>query len=62
MKSPEQLQWENAEAELEEVSELIQLTIQAALLTAGFHTHKRQSNTKCRPQLNLRKQMKYCPI
>jgi hypothetical protein len=42
MKSPEQLKWENAEAALEKASELIQLTTQAALLTTGFHTHKRQ--------------------
>lgn len=42
MKSPEQVKLERAEAALEQASELIQLTTQAALLTAGFHTHKRQ--------------------
>jgi len=42
MRSPEQVKLEKAEAALEQVSELIQLTTEAALLAAGFHTHKRQ--------------------
>jgi hypothetical protein len=46
MKSPEQVKLEKAEAALEQASELIQLTTQAALLTAGFHTHKRQWRRK----------------
>lgn len=42
MRSSEQVKLEKAEAALEQASELIQLTTQAALLTTGFHTHKRQ--------------------
>lgn len=46
MKSSEQLKFEEAQAAIEQASELIQLTTQAALLTAGFHTHKRQWRRK----------------
>ena len=42
MKSPQQVQQEKAEAALEQASDLIELITQASLLSAGFHTHKRQ--------------------
>jgi hypothetical protein len=42
MKLPEQLKLERAEAALKQACDLIDLTTQAALLAAGFHTHKRQ--------------------
>ena len=46
MKSPQQVQQEKAEAALEQASDLIELITQATLLTAGFHTHKRQWRRK----------------
>ena len=48
--SIEALESEKAEAVLEQALELIQLFTQAALLTAGFHTHHRQwrRKRKCR--------------
>jgi len=46
MRSPEQVSSEKAEAVLEQASDLIQLITQAALLTAGFHTHHRQWRRK----------------
>ena len=42
IKSPDELKLKKAEAALDQATDLIQLTTQAALLTAGFHTHKRQ--------------------
>jgi hypothetical protein len=44
--SIEALESEKAEAFLEQAVELIQLFTQAALLTAGFHTHHRQWRRK----------------
>ncbi len=46
MKSPEVIKAEKAEAALEQASDLIQLITQATLLTAGYHTHKRQWRRK----------------
>jgi len=46
MKSPEVIKAEKAEAALDQASDLIQLITQAALLTAGYHTHKRQWRRK----------------
>ena len=46
MKCPEVIKAEKAEAALEQASGLIQLITQATLLTAGFHTHKRQWRRK----------------
>jgi len=46
MKSPEQVKWEKAEAALNQATDLIQLITQAALLTAGYHTHHRQWRRK----------------
>ena len=46
MKSPEVIKAEKAEAALDQASDLIQLITQAALLTSGFHTHKRQWRRK----------------
>ena len=46
IKSPEAIKAEKAEDVLEQVSDLIQLTTQAALLAAGFHTHHRQWRRK----------------
>ena len=46
MKSPEVIRAEKAEAALDQASDLIQLTTQAALLAAGFHTHHRQWRRK----------------
>lgn len=40
------LESQNAEAAFELAVELIQLVTQASLLTAGFHTHKRQWRRK----------------
>ena len=37
---------DKAEARLEQARELIQIYTQATLLTAGFHTHKRQWRRK----------------
>jgi len=42
LKTPETIKQENAEATLEQVTDLIKLVTQATLLTAGFHTHHRQ--------------------
>ena len=42
MKSPEVIKAEKAEAALEQASDLIDLITEASLLSAGFHTHKRQ--------------------
>jgi hypothetical protein len=42
IKSPEVVKQEKAEIAIEEVTNLIQLLTQAALLSAGFHTHHRQ--------------------
>ncbi len=41
-KSPDMVQWEKVDATLKQALDLIQLITQATLLTAGFHTHKRQ--------------------
>jgi hypothetical protein len=46
MKSPEVIKAEKAETALDQATDLIQLITQAALLTAGFHTHKRQWRRK----------------
>lgn len=46
MKSPEVVKSEKAQAALEEASDLIQLITEAALLTAGYHTHHRQWRRK----------------
>jgi hypothetical protein len=46
MKSPEVMKMEKAEAALDKATELIKLTTQAALLAAGFHTHRRQWRKK----------------
>lgn len=46
LKSPEQVKWEKAEAALDRASDLIQLITQAALLSAGYHTHRRQWRRK----------------
>jgi hypothetical protein len=42
IKSPEALKQEKAQAAIEEVNNLVHLITQAALLSAGFHTHNRQ--------------------
>jgi hypothetical protein len=42
IKSPEILRLERVEMALDQVSDLTRLLTQAALLAAGFHTHKRQ--------------------
>ena len=42
MKSSEAIKEEKAETALEQVSDSIQLIMQALLLTNGFHTHHRQ--------------------
>lgn len=42
LKTPETIKQENAEATLEQVTDLIKMVTQATLLTAGFHTHHRQ--------------------
>ena len=41
-KSPQAVEQERAEAALDQLADRIQLITQASLLTAGFHTHKRQ--------------------
>lgn len=46
MKSPDMVQREKADATLQQALDLIQLITQATLLTAGFHTHKRQWRKK----------------
>jgi hypothetical protein len=45
-KSMEALEREKAEVALERAVELIQLFTQASLISAGFHTHKRQWRRK----------------
>jgi hypothetical protein len=45
-RSPEQVKCEKAEAALDHATDLIQLITQAALLTAGYHTHHRQWRRK----------------
>jgi hypothetical protein len=45
-KSIEALETERAEVVLERAVELIQLFTQASLISAGFHTHKRQWRRK----------------
>src|SRR5687767_12178209 len=45
-KSIEALESERAEVALERAVELIQLFTQASLISAGFHTHKRQWRRK----------------
>ncbi len=42
LKTPETIKHENAEATLEQVTDLIKMVTQATLLTAGYHTHHRQ--------------------
>ena len=42
MKSPEAIEQEKAEAALDQLTNRIHVITQAVLLTAGFHTHKRQ--------------------
>jgi hypothetical protein len=42
LRSPDAVRQEKAEAALAEVSDRIRILTQAALLAAGFHTHKRQ--------------------
>jgi hypothetical protein len=46
IKSPEVVKQEKAEAAIGEATNLIQLITQAALLSAGFHTHRRQWRRK----------------
>ena len=46
IKSPDVLKSEKADDTLKQASDLIQLITQATLLTAGFHTHKRQWRKK----------------
>lgn len=46
IRSPEQVKLEKAEAALQKATDLTQLVTQAALLTAGFHTHHRQWRRK----------------
>jgi hypothetical protein len=42
VKTPQALEQEKAEVELEQLTDRVHVITQAALLTAGFHTHKRQ--------------------
>jgi len=44
--SLEAIKLEEAKAALEQASDLVRLITQAALLSAGFHTHKRQWRKK----------------
>jgi hypothetical protein len=46
VKSPDLVKSEKADATLKQASDLIQLITQATLLTAGFHTHRRQWRKK----------------
>ena len=46
MKSPAVVKQEKAEAALEQALDLTHLVTQAALITAGFHTHHRQWRLK----------------
>ena len=45
-KTMEAEELENAEAVLDRAVELVQLVMEATLLTAGFHTHRRQWRRK----------------
>jgi hypothetical protein len=42
MKSPQAVEQERAEMELDQLTDRIRVITEAALLTSGFHTHKRQ--------------------
>ena len=42
MKPPHVMEHERAEVELDQLTDRIRVITQAALLIAGFHTHKRQ--------------------
>lgn len=42
MKSPQAIEQERVEAELDQLTDQIQSITHAALLVGGFHTHKRQ--------------------
>jgi hypothetical protein len=42
IRPPEVVELEKAEAALKQVTDFVHLVTQAALLAAGFHTHKRQ--------------------
>ena len=42
MKSPQAMAQEKAETEMDQLADRIRVITEAALLTAGFHTHKRQ--------------------
>src|SRR5689334_19707385 len=46
MRSPKQVKHDKAEAALDRATDLIQLFTEASLLTASFHTHKRQWRRK----------------
>ncbi len=46
IKSPDVVKAEKADATMKQASDLIELLTQATLLTAGFHTHKRQWRKK----------------
>src|SRR5262245_17113358 len=46
IKSTKEIRSERTDATLDQACDLIQLITQAALLTAGFHTHKRQWRKK----------------
>ena len=46
IKSPELVKEEKAKAAVEDANNLIELVTQAALLSAGFHTHHRQWRQK----------------
>lgn len=46
IRSPEQVKWQKAETALEQATDLIRLITEAALLTAGYHTHRRQWRRK----------------
>lgn len=46
MKSPQAVEQEKVEAELDQLTDQIHLITHGALLAAGFHTHKRQWRKK----------------
>jgi len=50
IKTPEQVKQEKADAALEKVTDLVTLITQAALVTAGFHTHHRQWRRMRKPK------------
>ena len=50
IKTPEKVKQEKADAALEKVADLVRLITQAALVTAGFHTHHRQSRRMRKPK------------